>query len=134
MHQTGLMEVARRDPRYAYEAYEFLFESLEHTQKLLGRVAEPTRAEQPSENHVSGPELVAGFIDLAREQFGRMARVVLRLWGIDRTDDIGAIVFNLIDASLLSKNEHDQRSDFHHLFDLDDVLLHNYEIDIDKAD
>src|SRR5687768_11548878 len=92
MDHPGLMEVARRDPRYAYEAYEFLFEALAHTQKMLGRVAEPTRAGESPENHVSGQELVMGILDLARREFGRLARVVLHLWGIDRTDDVGEIV------------------------------------------
>jgi uncharacterized repeat protein (TIGR04138 family) len=128
MHHPGLMEVARRDPRYAYEAYEFLFEALGHTQKMLGRAAEPTREDAPAENHVSGRELCDGVVDLARREFGRMARVVFRMWGVDRTDDIGEIVFNLIEANLLSKNERDDRGDFHALFDLDEVLLTNFEI------
>jgi uncharacterized repeat protein (TIGR04138 family) len=138
MYHQGLMEVARRDPRYAYEAYEFLFEALAHTQKRLGRVVEPTRADAPQadhdHNHVSGQELVSGVIDLARNEFGRMARVVFHLWGIDRTDDIGEIVFNLIDANLLSRTERDQREDFHNLLDLDQVLLQDYEIHLEPAD
>ena len=134
MYHPGLMEVARKDPRYAYEAYEFLFLALEHTQKMLGRVAEPTRAGEPHENHVSGQDLVAGILDLARQEFGRMARVVFRLWGIDRTDDFGEIVFNLIEAELLNKTERDQRSDFHNLCDLDEVLVYNFEIRPEMAD
>src|SRR4051794_35944885 len=111
MIHPGLMEVARQDPRYAYEAYEFLFAALAHTQKRLGRAAEPTRSgeDAPAENHVSGRELCEGVIDLARQEFGRMARVVFRLWGVNATDDIGAIVFNLIDANLLSKTDRDRR-------------------------
>ena len=38
MHYPKLDDVVRRDPRYAYEAYEFLFEALKHTQNMLGRV------------------------------------------------------------------------------------------------
>lgn len=135
MQHPRLMEVARRDPRYAYEAYEFLFEALSHTQKGLGRSAEPTReGAAADENHVSGRELTAGFVDLARREFGRMARVVLRMWGINRTDDVGEIVFNLIEAELLSKTDRDDRADFRDLFDLDDVLLKNYEITIDAGE
>jgi uncharacterized repeat protein (TIGR04138 family) len=128
------MEVARRDPRYAYEAYEFLFEAYTHTQKMVGRAAEPTRESAPAENHVSGQELCAGAIDLARREFGRMGRVVFRMWGINKTDDIGEIVFNLIDANLLSKQDSDQRADFHALFDLDEVLLNTYEINVGPAE
>ncbi len=134
MYHPGLMDIARRDPRYAYEAYEFLFEALGHTQKMLGRAAEATREDAPAENHVSGPELCAGVVDLARREFGRMARVVFRLWGINQTDDIGAIVFNLIDANLLSKSDRDDRGDFHALFDLDAVLLDSFEIAADPPE
>jgi uncharacterized repeat protein (TIGR04138 family) len=128
MSHPGLAEVARRDPRYAYEAYEFLFEGLAHTQRMLGRTSEPTRAAEAPENHVSGPELCAGLVDLAGREFGRMARVVFRMWGINATDDFGELVFNLIDANLLSKTENDDRSDFHAVLDLDSVLLEEFEI------
>jgi uncharacterized repeat protein (TIGR04138 family) len=134
MYHPNLMEVARRDPRYAYEAYEFLFDALSHTQKLLGRTAEPTRSDEVPENHVSGRELCKGMIELARREFGRMARVVFRLWGINVTDDIGEIVFNLIDANLLSKNDRDDRADFHDVLDLDAVLLDSFEIPIGPSE
>jgi uncharacterized repeat protein (TIGR04138 family) len=129
MQHAGLMEVARRDQRYAYEAYEFIFAALEHTQKLLGRVRpEPTRDNEPVAQHVAGAELVRGACDLATNEYGRMARVVFHMWGIDATDDFGAIVFNLIDANLLTKTDSDSRDDFRALFDLDDTLKNGFEI------
>jgi uncharacterized repeat protein (TIGR04138 family) len=134
MYHPTLMDIARRDPRYAYEAYEFLFEALSHTQKMLGRSAESTREDASPENHVSGTELCAGVVDLARREFGRMARVVFRMWGINQTDDVGEIVFNLIEANLLSKTDRDDRADFHALFDLDAVLLDNFEISADPPE
>jgi len=135
MQQPNLMDVARRDPRFAYEAYEFLFEALGHAQRMHGKApAEPTRPDAPAEHHVSGAEVVAGLCDLATREFGRMARVVFHRWGIDRTDDWGEIVFNLIDANLLSKTDSDSRQDFHDLFDLDDVLLNKFEIEIGERE
>jgi uncharacterized repeat protein (TIGR04138 family) len=129
MQHAGLMEVARRDERYAYEAYEFVFAALEHTQKLLGRTRpEPTREAEPVAQHVAGAELVRGACDLATSEYGRMARVVFHMWGIDSTDDFGAIVFNLIDANLLTKTDSDSRDDFHDLFDLDAALTNGFEI------
>lgn len=129
MQHPGLMAVARRDPRYTYEAYEFLFEALAHTQERLGRIPPENPVEPPGpEYHVSGPELVDGFLDLAKQRFGRLARVVLHLWGIDLSDDIGEVVFNLIDGELLSKTEGDRREDFHGLSDFDQVLVNSYEI------
>ncbi|HEY8502942.1 MAG TPA: Minf_1886 family protein [Gemmataceae bacterium] len=128
-HHPTLMEIVRRDPRYAYEAYVFVFEALAHTQKLLGRgVAEGKEEAGKVERHVSGAELVEGARDLALRQFGRMARVVFRLWGINRTDDFGEIVFNLIDAKMLSKTDADSRDDFRDLFDLDKALVEEFAI------
>src|SRR5204862_4859248 len=111
---TKLAEVVRRDPRYSYEAYEFVFQALHHAQKLLGREPDADAVEPAAEskNHVSGPELLAGIRALALQEFGLMARTVFRLWGIRKTDDFGEIVFNLVTAELMSKTDEDTRADF----------------------
>ena len=134
----GLAEVVRQDPRYAYEAYEFVFYALHHTQKLLGRDLPPDhdgREPPPGEpqHHVSGPELLHGIRDLALREFGRMARTVFRLWGIDRTDDFGEIVFNLIEGGMMSKNSGDDRSDFRGVYDLDRALVQGFQFQLDEA-
>jgi uncharacterized repeat protein (TIGR04138 family) len=132
-----LMEVVQRDPRFAYEAYEFLFHALHHTQKLLGREPpEATEGERPSTDpryHVSGQELVHGIRDLALREFGFMARIVFRQWGIQRTDDFGDMVFNLVEAGLMSKTDQDNRADFHAVFDLDQALVQDFRIQLDEA-
>ncbi len=132
---TKLAEVVKRDPRYAYEAYEFIFQALHHAQKRLGR--EPA-VEGPegdpgadARHHVSGPELLEGARALALQEFGLMARTVFRLWGIERTDDFGEIVFNLIEAELMSKTAEDTRADFRNVFDLDQALVRDYRIVLD---
>lgn len=127
-----LAEVAQRDPRYAYEAYEFIFQALQFTQKSLGREppSEPSAhdASTESPHHVTGPELVEGACALAQREFGLMARTVFELWGIQRTDDFGAIVFNLINAELMSRTEKDRPEDFNNLFDLQEALVRGYQI------
>jgi len=132
MQHPGLLAIVRRDTRYPYEAYEFLFEALGHTQKLLGRKPVQDDEQAGPENHVSGAELVNGYVDLARVQFGRMARVVFRQWGINRTDDIGELVFNLIEANLLSKTDSDHKADFSELCNLDEALVEKFEIEIER--
>ncbi|MSU79203.1 MAG: hypothetical protein EXS16_14070 [Gemmataceae bacterium] len=124
-----LMDIVRADRRYAYEAYEFVFQSLEHTQKMLGRTLDMTTVD-PSErrNHVSCRQLLDGARELAIREFGLMARVVLRRWGITRTDDFGEIVFNLIEAELMSKTDEDARTDFRGVFDLDESLSQGFQI------
>jgi uncharacterized repeat protein (TIGR04138 family) len=129
MHHPKLDELVRRDPRYAYEAYEFIFAALAHTQKLLGRVP-PADAPPEQDHHVTGPQLLEGVRDLALREFGLMARTVFRMWGINRTDDFGEIVFNLVESNLMSKTTEDDRLDFHDLYDLDQVLVRDYRIEM----
>ncbi len=135
MHRPEIAEVVRRDPRYTYEAYQFLYEALEHTQKLLGRRPRPS-AETPieAEHHVRGQELLEGIRDLALRQFGLMARTVFHMWGIDRTDDFGEIVFNLVESGLMYTTSDDRRTDFHAVYDLDQALVHDYRIQLDEAE
>jgi uncharacterized repeat protein (TIGR04138 family) len=134
MHHPKLDEIVRRDPRYPYEAYQFVFEALAHTQRLLGRLPPPEAAPE-QDYHVSGRQLLEGIRDLALREFGLMARTVFRLWGINRTDDFGEIIFNLVDANLMSKTAEDRRQDFHDVYDLDQALVRDYRIELkDEAE
>jgi uncharacterized repeat protein (TIGR04138 family) len=133
MHHPKLEEVVRRDPRYAYEAYEFVHAALRHTQRMLGR--EPpavTEESREGDYHVSGPQLLEGVRDLALREFGLMARTVFRTWGINCTADVGEIVFNLVAANLMTTTEEDTRDDFRDVYDLDQVLVHDYRIDVQE--
>jgi uncharacterized repeat protein (TIGR04138 family) len=134
MPHPKLEEIVRRDPRYAYEAYEFVFAALAHTQKRLGKVPPEGGGPEPADYHVTGRDLLEGARDLALKEFGLMARTVFRLWGINATDDIGNIVFNLIDAELMSRTDRDTREEFHAVFDLDDALVKNYRIALEEID
>jgi uncharacterized repeat protein (TIGR04138 family) len=118
-----ILAILQRDPRYAYEAYEFVFEALDFT---LRRRSEPTK-------HVTGQEIMESVRLLALEQFGYLARPVLKQWGIRRTNDFGEVVFNLIEADLLQKTADDRREDFSDLFDFHEVLDHEFERSLDSA-
>ena len=135
-YQARLLELAQRDPRYAYEAYEFVFLALNHTQRLLGRLPSDEEAggTPGPQYHVTGRELVEGIRDLALREFGLMARVVFRLWGINCTGDFGEIVFNLVDENLMSKTDQDCREDFQGIYDLDQALVHDFRIQLDEAE
>ena len=75
-----------------------------------------------------------GIRELALREFGFMARTVFRMWGIQRTDDFGEIVFNLVECNLMSKTDDDDRRDFHNVFDLDEALVKEYRIRLDEAE
>ena len=81
-----------KDPRYPREAYLFVREALDHTQRNLAK------EKQYKIRHVSGKELLAGIKDYASAQFGPMAMMVLEEWGIRSCQDFGELVFNMVET------------------------------------
>lgn len=106
-----LQNILSRDPRYTVEAYAFIRMGLDYTVRRL---------EQP--RHVSGRELLDGIREFALSEFGPMTKTVLNGWGIRRTEDIGEIVFNMVEAGLLGKTDKDSRADFSGGYDFDEVF------------
>lgn len=76
--------------------------------------------------HVTGQELAWACRDFAMEQFGLTARSVLRFWGLRSTEDIGRIVFDLIDLGLFMKQESDTLDDFGGVFDFSEAFDADY--------
>lgn len=101
-----LENILARDKRFTREAYFFVREATDYTQKM----ASEKNKEQV--RHVSGQELLEGIRQYALQKFGPMAMLVLSDWGVHKGEDFGEIVFNLIDAGLFSKTEKDTREDF----------------------
>jgi uncharacterized repeat protein (TIGR04138 family) len=100
-------QIRRRDRRFGRHAYFFVLDALDYTMSCLGR-----DEKTGEERHVGGHELLQGVRDFAAEQFGPMAPTVFTRWGVRETADFGEIVFNLIDAGLLSRRPQDSRLDF----------------------
>ncbi len=98
--------IVKRDARYRREAYLFLKEALDHTQKIVARNGKQEL------HHVTGQQLLEGIREFALQQFGPMTMIVLEEWGIRACEDFGELVFNMVDASLLAKTETDSREDF----------------------
>jgi uncharacterized repeat protein (TIGR04138 family) len=126
-----ILELVRQDPRFSYEAYDFVCEAVGYTQERLGRAVDD---ESDANRHVSGAELLRGTCDLAVREFGMMAPIVFKQWGIRTTDDFGEIVFKLIQAERLSKSEDDDLEDFHDLFDLDKTLAEAFELNLGEPE
>lgn len=123
--RSALIEVAMSDRRFAPEAYEFLCHALNHTQKQRERAATP---DVGVIHHVSGQELLEGIRQFALEQFGQMAYVVFRQWGILKTGDFGAMVFRLIDAKLWYRSPTDRIEDFEDVYDFEQVFVRDFHI------
>lgn len=123
-----LRKLALKDGRYAPDAFQFLFESLEHAVRLAGR----SDAEGP-ERHVTGQELLEGMRVHAIELFGPLAAQVWRSWGVRETLDWGRIVFLLVDNGMLNRQDDDTIEDFRDGFDFDEVFVDGYTIELPPA-
>ncbi|MBP7276249.1 MAG: hypothetical protein KBA51_08615 [Kiritimatiellae bacterium] len=111
--EDAVQACLRRDDRYAADAYGFVREALDFTLKDLG-------ADRPGHRrHISGKELLDGFRRLALREFGPMALRVLESWGLRRTEDVGVIVFHLVDAGVLGKTPSDSAEEFENRFDFE---------------
>lgn len=110
-------QICANDLRFASDAYHFVQEGLNHTLKSL------KRGGQAAHRHVSGQELLHGLREFALKEYGPMSKAVLNEWGIRSTEDFGQIVFNLVNAGVLGKNETDSPNDFKNVFNFDDAFV-----------
>jgi len=114
--ETTLGLILAKDPRYQRDAYLFVKDALDYTQKL---VVKENKGEM---RHVSGQELLGGIRDYALAQFGPMTKMVFEEWGIKRCEDFGEIVFNMVEIGLLGKTDKDSREDFANGYNFDDAF------------
>jgi uncharacterized repeat protein (TIGR04138 family) len=112
-----LEQIAKEDGRYRVEALLFVLQSLEY---LVNNLEE--------HRHVSGEELSDGVREFAQKCFGLMARTVLAEWGITKTDDVGKIVYLLIDRGWMNRTEEDRLEDFFDVFDFTEAFDRDYDI------
>lgn len=111
-----LDKIVAKDSRYTRDAYLFVREALDHTQKMIGK----PKDDLP--RHVSGQQLLEGAREFALQQYGPMTLSVLKEFGIKRCEDIGEIVFNMVENSLLAKTEQDSREDFKAAYDFEEAF------------
>ena len=136
-----IRKLANRDGRYAFNAFLFVSDAISCTVQWLrdgslprnDQAGQNNNADTPpdpgpppppetpesastpdSVHHVSGQELLAGCLRLARERWGFMADHVLASWGVRRSEDVGEIVFLMVEDPDLPwrKRPCDSRADF----------------------
>jgi uncharacterized repeat protein (TIGR04138 family) len=108
--------IRARGGRYHERAYLFLLGTIEFLQARL-----------EVRRHVSAAELAWACRDFALEQYGLLAPVVLAHWGITRTEDLGRIVFTLVEVGLLVTQPGDHESDFQAVYQFTDAFGESYD-------
>jgi uncharacterized repeat protein (TIGR04138 family) len=114
--EQSVVSILKREKRFDPHAYFFLKDALDFT---LKRIAE---ANGGRARHVSGPELLSGYRDFALEQFGPMASTLMKEWGVRKCQDVGDMVFLLIEEQVFGKQDSDRREDFSEAFDFEESL------------
>ena len=114
--RDGVMEqIRQRESRYEEGAYLFVLDALEYSQAQL-----------QVRRHITGRELAIACRDLAIDRYGIMARVVLERWGMASTDDIGSVVFTLVDLGFLASQPTDTRDQFSDVYDFVEAFERRY--------
>ena len=127
-----LDQIVQKDARYHREAYLFVREALDYTQKCMSKAPKGESrqgagggGEEASDNrarHVSGQELLNGIRGFALEQFGPMALMLFQEWGLKGCEDVGEIVFNMVENNLMAKTKNDSREDYRGGYDFEEAF------------
>jgi uncharacterized repeat protein (TIGR04138 family) len=126
-----LYQIIQKDPRYPLEAYHFVRESLAFAADCLEldyyeEISESECCDR-RERHLTGQQLCEAIRQYALNQFGYMAKIVLKSWGIESTRCFGDIVYNMIHGGIMKKSEYDQRCHFDDVYQFDDVFQNQFE-------
>ena len=108
-----------KDPRYQPAAYELVRDALHIAAKKF-------RDEKADDQHVTGQELLEGFRDHVLHEYGPMSSLILDQWGLQRGEDVGNIVYNLIEVGYFGKNDGDSITDFAGGYDFKTAFTHPF--------
>ncbi len=112
--EEAVEQAITRDPRYQPEAYAFVRDALHLAARKFRGDSE--------DQHVSGQELLEGVREHALQEFGPMAGFLLKEWGLRRGEDIGCIVYNLIECEYFGRNDGDRIEDFAGGYDFEEAF------------
>ena len=119
-HFTAAVDaIVAADARYERDAYLFVRDALEFTTKQKKKAGAMT----PLECHVGGQQLLEGVRQYALQEFGPMVPTVFEHWRVRSCEDIGTIVFNLIEAREFGKSEQDTLDDFRRGYDFEEAFV-----------
>lgn len=112
--ETAIANIIKKDPRYPFDAYQFLREAFEFTIKHLQLQPNTVYAHTI---HIPGQKLLEGIREFALLQYGPMTLTVFNQWNISTGEDFGNMVFNLVQNGILSKTDNDSINDFKNSYD-----------------
>jgi uncharacterized repeat protein (TIGR04138 family) len=115
--QGAVEKILAEDSRYDVEGYAFLRDALDATLKRRKKA----RKDAPA--NVNAAELLEGFRLHTLQEFGPMSVTVLNYWGIRSCEDIGYMVFNLVQSGVFVKTDEDTIESFREGYDFDEAFV-----------
>ena len=115
--QGAVEKILAEDARYDVEGYTFLRDALDATLKRRKKA----RKDAPA--NVNAAELLEGFRLHALQEFGPMSVTVLSYWGIRSCEDIGHMVFNLVQSEVFVKTDEDTIESFREGYDFEEAFV-----------
>lgn len=123
--REAIEKIAADDGRFNPKALFFVHDGLG---KVI-RDFKDTEAEG-SPHHISGQDLARGLAQIAAQRWGRLARIVLSNWGVNKTRDFGEIVFLMIRNQWMTAQETDSIEDFDDVFDFEEVFEKQFKFNL----
>ena len=105
-------DIVAKDSRYDGRAYALLMDCIH----FLGKEGK----------HMTADDILDEFKERALDQFGPLSYTVLTEWGLSRTEDIGEMMFNLVEFNRVRKDEDDRHEDFCGGYDFKEAFLGPY--------
>jgi uncharacterized repeat protein (TIGR04138 family) len=124
----AMRKLLREDPRFRFEAYQFIRESLQYAHEHMDVIAPDNTELTESPRHVTGQQLCEACRLYALEQYGFLAKMVLASWGVQSTSDLGELVYNLIRIEQMRKSDTDRREDFNDVYSFDNAFEPLFEL------
>jgi uncharacterized repeat protein (TIGR04138 family) len=108
-------ETAAASGRFRPVAFVLVFEAL--------REAQSGRGER---GHVSGRNLLEALRTVMVRRYGPMALTVLHHAGLRSTEDVGDLVFLMVEKKMLKKEEKDGPEDFRNVYDFEEAFRYEW--------
>ena len=115
--KNAILSLAADNDDYDSHAYFFVNGAVSHTVEQISRAPDGQGA-----RHVTGRELIEGALDFALRKYDFLAPQVFEYWGLRAGSDLGAIVYRMIGAGILSAGKNDRLEDFNGPEDLPSLL------------
>jgi len=118
----GIRQVSEDKKKYPVGAYVMIYNTLHWLQ------------EKGQQGHITGPDLARAMFFYTIDSCGLLAKLVWEQLKISRSEDIGEMVYHLVDANLMGKMPTDSQSDFDNVLVVDDFGLVKLKIVGQKGD